>query len=124
MSDDTKYSINLQPRFGPLELIDVQELVEACAEPWYNQTLCRVNESVVRLGILHGEFHWHKHDREDEFFYVVEGRFLIDLEDRTVELAPRQGFMVPKGVVHRTRAPERTVVLMMEAAGIVPTGDS
>jgi len=123
MGNETKYSINLQPRFDPLELIDVQRLVDACKEPWYNQTLCRVNESVVRLGILQGEFHWHKHDREDEFFYVVEGRFLIDLEDRTVELMPKQGFMVPKGVVHRTRAPERTVVLMIEAAGVVPTGD-
>jgi mannose-6-phosphate isomerase-like protein (cupin superfamily) len=123
VSTDTKYSINLQPRFGPLELVDVQGLVDACKEPWHNQTLCQVNESVVRLGILQGEFHWHKHDREDEFFYVVEGRFLIDLEDRTVELLPKQGFMVPKGVVHRTRAPERTVVLMMEAAGVIPTGD-
>jgi mannose-6-phosphate isomerase-like protein (cupin superfamily) len=123
MSSDTKYSINLQPQFGPLELIDVQGLVDACKEPWYNQTLCRVNESVVRLGIVEGEFHWHKHDLEDEFFYVVEGRFLIDLEGRTVELLPKQGFMVPKGVMHRTRAPERTVVLMMEAAGVIPTGD-
>jgi mannose-6-phosphate isomerase-like protein (cupin superfamily) len=123
MSTDSKYAINLQPRFGSLELVDVQGLVDACKEPWYNQTLCRVNESVVRLGIVQGEFHWHKHDQEDEFFYVVEGRFLIDLEDRTVELLPKQGFMVPKGVVHRTRAPERTVVLMMEAAGVVPTGD-
>ena len=123
MSSDTKYSINLHPRFGPLELIDVQGLVDACKEPWYNQTLCRVNESVVRLGIVKGEFHWHKHDLEDEFFYVIEGHFLIDLEDRTVELLPKQGFVVPKGVVHRTRAPERTVLLMTEAAGVVPTGD-
>ncbi len=123
MGNETQYSINLQPRFDPLELIDVQRLVDACKEPWYNQTLCRVNESVVRLGIVEGEFHWHKHDLEDEFFYVIEGRFLIDLEGRTVELLPKQGFMVPKGVVHRTRAPERTVLLMMEAAGVVPTGD-
>jgi len=123
MGNETKYSINLQPRFDPLELIDVQRLVDACKEPWYNQTLCRVNESVVRLGIVEGEFHWHKHDLEDEFFYVIEGRFLIDLEGRTVELLPKQGFMIPKGVVHRTRAPQRTVLLMMEAAGIIPTGD-
>jgi len=123
MSADTKYSINLQPQFDPLTLIDMQRLVDACEEPWYNQTLCRVNESVVRLGIVEGEFHWHKHNLEDEFFYVIEGRFLIDLEGRTVELLPKQGFMVPKGVVHRTRAPERTVLLMMEAAGVIPTGD-
>jgi len=119
----TNYSINLEPQFGPLELIDVQGLVNACKEPWYNQTLCRVNDSVVRLGVVQGEFHWHKHDLEDEFFYVVEGRLLIDLEGRTVELLPKQGFAVPRGIMHRTRAPERTVILMMEAAGVKPTGD-
>ena len=64
-----------------------------------------------------------KHHQEDEFFYVVEGRLLLDLEGRTVELAPRQGILVPRGVLHRTRAPTRTVVLMVEAATVVPTGD-
>ena len=117
------YLTRLDILHGPLEVVDVQALVEACTHPWYNQTLCKVNESVVRLGIVQGEYHWHKHDDEDEFFYVVEGRFLIDLEDRTVDLGPRQGFVVPKGVPHRPRAPERTVILMVEGAGIVPTGD-
>lgn len=116
------YATHLDIRFGPLERLDVQALVDACTDQWYNQTLCRVNDSVVRLGVVHGEYHWHKHDTEDEFFYVVEGRFLIDLEDRTVELRPRQGFVVPKGVRHRPRAPERTVILMVEPATIVPTG--
>jgi mannose-6-phosphate isomerase-like protein (cupin superfamily) len=92
-------------------------------DKWYNQTLCRVNDSVVRLGVIQGDYHWHKHDDLDEFFYVVEGEFLIDLEGRTVTLGVRQGFVVPKGVVHRTRAPERAVILMVEGAGIVPTGD-
>jgi mannose-6-phosphate isomerase-like protein (cupin superfamily) len=105
------------------EVVDVKGIVEACQHPWYNQTLCQVNDSVVRLGVIQGEYHWHKHDNDDEFFYVVDGKFLIDLEDRTVELAPRQGFVVPKGVLHRTRAPEKTVILMVENAGIVPTGD-
>lgn len=123
MGKPRPYSINLDVRYAPLERIDVQALVDACTDPWYNQTLCRVNDSVVRLGVIQGEFHWHKHDRDDEFFYVVEGRFLIDLEGRTVELAPRQGFTVPKGVMHRTRAPERTVILMIEGAGVKPTGD-
>lgn len=123
MATRVPYSIDSEPRYSPLELVDVTALVDACKDPWYNQTLCRVNDCVVRLGVLTGEFHWHKHDREDEFFYVVEGRFVIDLEGRTVELAPRQGFIVPKGVMHRTRAPERTVVLMIEGAGVVPTGD-
>jgi mannose-6-phosphate isomerase-like protein (cupin superfamily) len=117
------YATHLNIRFDPLQLIDVQAIAEACTDQWYNQTLCRVNDSVVRLGVVQGEYHWHKHDREDEFFFVVEGRLLIDLEGRTVELAPRQGFVVPKGVVHRTRAPERTMMLMVEPAGVVPTGD-
>lgn len=123
MTSQPGYSINLDTRYAPLELIDIQALVDACAEPWYNQTLCQVNDSVVRLGIVQGEFHWHKHDQDDEFFYVIEGRFVIELEDQTVELMPKQGFTVPKGVMHRTSAPERTVILMVENAGVVPTGD-
>ena len=118
------YATHLNVYYGPLELVDVPALVAACTDRWYNQTLCRVNDSVVRLGVVQGEYHWHKHDDEDEFFYVVQGEFLIDLEDRTVKLAPGQGFVIPKGVMHRPRAPQRTVVLMMEGAGIVPTGDS
>jgi mannose-6-phosphate isomerase-like protein (cupin superfamily) len=116
------YDTRLDVRYGPLELIDVQQLVDATTHPWFNQTLCKVNDSVVRLGVVQGEYHWHKHDEEDEFFYVVEGRFVIDLEGRSIELEPRQGFLVPRGVVHRTRAPERCVILMVENAGIVPTG--
>lgn len=123
MTPKTKYSIHLTEKFGPLELIDVKQLADACQEKWFNQTLCRVNDAVVRVGILEGEFHWHKHDTEDEFFYVVSGRFLIDLEGRTVELLPGQGFMVPRGALHCTRAPERSVVLMVEAATVKPTGD-
>ena len=118
------YATHLNVLFDPLERIDVQALVDACTDQWYNQTLCRVNDSVVRLGIVQGEYHWHKHDEEDEFFYVVDGRFFIELEGRTVDLGPRQGFVVPKGVLHRPRAPERTVMLMVEGAGIVPTGDA
>src|SRR5881396_2381855 len=120
------YDTHLDIRYGPLELVDVQALVDASTHPWYNQTLCRVNDSVVRLGVVQGEYHWHQHDTEDEFFYVVEGRFPLHLEGpggQTVTLAPRQGFVVPKGVVHRTRAPGRAVILMVEGARIVPSGD-
>jgi mannose-6-phosphate isomerase-like protein (cupin superfamily) len=106
-----------------LELIDVKALADACEFKWFNQTLCQVNGSVVRLGVFEGEYHWHKHDEDDEFFYTVEGLLLIDLEERVVELTPGQGFVVPRGVVHRTRAQQRTVVVMVENAGIVPTGN-
>jgi len=117
------YDTHLDIRYGPLEVVDVPALVEACTHPWYNQTLTQVNDAIVRLGVVRGEYHWHKHDVEDEFFFVLEGRLLLDLEDRTVELGPRQGFTVPKGILHRTRAPERCILLMVEPAGVKPTGD-
>ncbi|MGH2349004.1 MAG: DinB family protein [bacterium] len=125
MADPTSYpyETRLNVLYAPLDLIDIHELVAANTFAWYNQTLCRVNDSVVRLGVVQGEYHWHKHDRDDEFFYVVEGRLIIDLEGRSVQLVPRQGFVVPQGMMHRTRAPERTVILMVESAGIIPTGD-
>jgi hypothetical protein len=116
------YETRLNVLHNALEVIDIRPLVDDCKFPWFNQTLCRVNESVVRLGVVQGEYHWHKHDADDEFFYVVSGQFLIDLEDRTVTLDPEQGFVVPRGVMHRPRAPQRSVILMVETAGIVPTG--
>jgi mannose-6-phosphate isomerase-like protein (cupin superfamily) len=121
-SESYPYETRLNIQFQPLELIDEKAVADSCRYRWYNQTLCQVNGSVVRLGVVQGEYHWHKHDADDEFFYVVEGSLFIDLAERTVELGPRQGFVVPKGVVHRTRAAERTVMLMVENAGIVPTG--
>jgi mannose-6-phosphate isomerase-like protein (cupin superfamily) len=104
-------------------VVDAAALIAACNDRWYNQTLCQVNDSVVRLGVMQGEYHWHKHENDDEFFFVIEGRFIIDLEGKSVELLPNQGFVVPKGVTHRTRAPEKTVILMVENKGIIPTGD-
>jgi mannose-6-phosphate isomerase-like protein (cupin superfamily) len=126
MPDSVKeypYETRLNILYPPQEIIDEKALSDACEYKWFNQTLCKVNESVVRMAVIEGEYHWHKHDEDDEFFYVVEGELLIDLEDRTVSLAPRQGFVVPRGVVHRTRAPQRTVILMVENAGIIPTGN-
>lgn len=116
------YNTRLNILHEPLEVIDVPGLIEACQDQWYNQTLCKVDEAVVRLGVVEGEYHWHHHDKEDEFFYVVSGRFLIDLEDRTIDLTPGKAVVIPKGVKHRPRAPQRTVILMVERAGIIPTG--
>lgn len=117
------YETRLNIFYKPLEIVEEKQLADECQFKWYNQTLCQVNASVVRLGIFHGEYHWHKHDEDDEFFYVIEGQLLIDLEGRLVTLNPRQGFVVPKAVLHRTRATQRTVVLMVENAGIIPTGN-
>jgi len=118
------YATYLDIKFPALSIVDVSALVEACQDQWYNQTLCKVNDSVVRLGVMRGEYHWHKHDNDDEFFFVLDGHFIIDLEDKSIDLQPREGFVVPKGVVHRTRAPDRAVILMVETASIVPTGDT
>ncbi len=117
------YATHLDIKYGPLEIVDIPALAEACRERWYNQTLCRVNDSVVRLGVVQGEYHWHRHEADDEFFFVIEGGLFVDLEERSFELRPRQGLVVPRGTTHRTRAPARTIILMVENAGIVPTGD-
>jgi len=122
MNEQFTYAIDLNPKFGFLELVDVPNLIAACQEQWFNQTLCQVNDCVIRLGVMQGEFHWHKHEEEDEFFFVLQGKFLIDLEDRTIALEPHQGYTIPRGVVHRTRAPERAAILMVERSSVNPTG--
>lgn len=123
MTTDAPYTINYDVAYGFLKLIDIDRIRSEVPEGWFNQTLCEVNDSVIRLGLFEGEFHWHKHDKEDEFFYVIDGTLYIDLEDRVVELKPHQGFTIPKGVQHRTRAPERTAVLMVEQKTVIATGD-
>ncbi len=123
MPADDRYDIHLDDKFGHLTAIDVA--AEAAAhEPWFNQTLTSVNDSVVRIGVIEGEFHWHHHDDTDEFFLVLDGQLIIDLEDRNpIVLDQHQCFTVPKGVTHRTRAPRRTAIVMVEAASVMPTGD-
>ena len=117
------YKTRLNILHGSLEVIDEKAITDACEYQWFNQTLCQVNDSVVRLGVVQGEYHWHQHAEDDEFFYVIEGELLIDLEDRTVVLSPRQGFVVPKRTRHRTRAVQRTAILMVENKEIIPTGN-
>ena|SRR5882724_6034343 len=122
MAAQFNYVTRLDIKYDHFELIDVPAMVAECKDKWFNQTLTKVNESVVRVGIVEGEYHWHKHDTEDEFFFVLEGKLFIDLEDKTIELNPHQGYTVSRGVIHRTRAPKKTVMLMVEPDTIVPTG--
>ena len=121
--EDEKYSISTEIEHGPLELIDITSMIDASKKRWQNYSLCEVNDCVVRLGVIHGEFHWHKHDHEDEFFYVIDGLLHMDLEGKTHDLKPGHGFMVPKGIRHRTRAPKRTSILMVEGKTVRATGD-
>ncbi|MCE7740919.1 MAG: cupin domain-containing protein [Candidatus Heimdallarchaeota archaeon] len=118
-----KYSINEKILFQPLEKIDIPNLISESTKPWQNHALCEVNDCVVRLGVIEGEFHWHKHDEEDEYFYVIEGKLFIDLEDKTIELLQGQGCVIPKQVLHKTRASERTSIMMVEGKTVKPTGD-
>ena len=123
MEPTYNYVTKLDIKYKHLEKMDVNQMVKECTDKWFNQTLTQVNDSVVRIGIVEGEYHWHKHDNDDEFFFVLDGQLLIDLEDRTIELNPNQGFTITKGVMHRTRAPKKTVMLMVENKEIIPTGD-
>jgi len=119
----TMYNINSDVKYQHLERIDINLIDEENKEKWFNQTLTEVNGSVVRVGILEGGFHWHKHDNDDEFFFVLSGQLFIDIEGRTIELNPGQGVTISKGVLHRPRAPQKTIVLMFETGTIKPTGD-
>ncbi len=123
MDFKSRYSIRTDVEFDALQIIDFSEVIKNSTEKWQNRTLVQVNNSVVRLGVIQGEFHWHKHNDEDEFFYVIDGRLLIDLRDATIELVPKQGFTVPRGVEHRTRAPLRTAIMMIANVTVKPTGD-
>jgi mannose-6-phosphate isomerase-like protein (cupin superfamily) len=123
MAEEFPYVTNLDVKFNHFELIDVAAIVKDCKDKWFNQTLTTVNDSAVRIGIVQGEYHWHKHDVDDEFFFVLEGQLLIDLEDKTIELNPNQGVTISKGVRHRPRAPHKTVMLMVETSEIQPAGN-
>jgi len=123
MTTEYPYVTRLDVKFKHFELMDIPAIVENCKDKWFNQTLTKVNDSVVRIGIVEGEYHWHKHDNDDEFFFVLEGQLLIDLEGKTIELNPNQGVTISKGVMHRPRAPRKTVMLMVETSAIQPTGD-
>ena len=113
----------MDAKFGQAQVIDAARMVRENTEKWINFNLTEVNDCIVRLGISEGEFHWHQHEREDELFFVLEGKLLLDLEAETLELLPQQGYTVPRQVPHRTRAREKTVVLMVERNTVNPKGD-
>ena len=123
MSQKHNYNQHMDIKYKHLEVIDVPQIIKENKEKWFNQTLTQINDSVARIGIVEGEYHWHKHDNDDEFFFVLSGKLLIDIEGRTIELNPNQGTTISKGVMHRPRAPIKTVMLMVETSSIDPIGD-
>lgn len=124
MNKKQEYNINMAASFAALQKMDIPKLISDCKEKWYNQTLCSVNGNLVRLGVFNeGEFHFHKHDKEDEFFFVLKGELFIEFETGITSLKLHQGITVPKGVMHRPFVKEPTAVLMVEGDSVTPTGD-
>jgi len=124
MEPEYPYAINPDVMFAGLQRVDVPALDAGVTHVWFNQALCRINDCEVCLGVFKGgTFHWHKHDEEDEFFFVLEGRFTIETEGESVTLTRHQGYLVPRGVLHRTSAPEPATVLMTGAASTAHARD-
>ena len=118
-----RYDISKDVLFDTLQKMDVGAVARA-QTPWWNRTLTKVNDAVVRRAVMDGDFHWHKHDEEDEFFYVVDGLLRIDIQGApSVRLDPGQGVTIPRGLMHFPHAHGRTTVLMVEQASVTPTGD-
>lgn len=97
-----------------IEKLDVHDLTKDISDDWRNFVVTNLNDHVVRLSVLQRDFHWHSHGKSDEFFYVVEGKLYVDLEESTKELSPGEMILIPKGVRHRTRSKERTITLCFE----------
>ena len=117
------YDIHLDEKYGKSTVIDIPAEM-AANQPWFNQTLTSVNDAVVRLGIIEGDFHWHKHDDQDEFFLVLEGAAADRHRGRGHrDPQPARGLHgAARRGAHDARA-RRTTILMVESAGVVPTGD-
>lgn len=118
------YHFYTDEKYGRATVIDIAAEVASRPGEWFNQTLTNVNDAAVRLSVMKGEYHWHKHDTADEFFLVLDGQLYIDFEDRdTVVLGHHGAYAVPVGVTHRTRARERCIALVIDPAAANPAGD-
>lgn len=98
---------------GQLELLRLLNLTKN-SSIYMNEIVSEVNDHVVRLAVIDGDYHWHKHDDCDEAFFVLEGELYIDLDEKTVSLQPGDLFTIPAGVMHRTRSNQRTVNICFE----------
>jgi mannose-6-phosphate isomerase-like protein (cupin superfamily) len=125
MGNQNKYNYNQQMdiKFDYLEKITIKDIVRNNKDKWFNQSLCEVNSSVLRLGIFEGEYHMHKHENDDEVFFVLEGAMVLETEKGNFDLGQYEGTCVPKGMMHRPVVSKgKAVVLMIENKGIDPIG--
>lgn len=107
------------------EPIRLSEAFELFTDQWSPKAIARMNDYVVKLVRVEGEFVWHAHDDTDELFLVLEGTLVIDIDgEDAIELSTGDLFVVPAGVSHRPRAEREARVLLLEPSGVVNTGDA
>ena len=109
---------------GPAERVAIAERLQGLAEHWRPEVIARLNGQEVKLVKFRGEFVWHRHPDEDEFFLCLNGAFRMEFRDRSVELRAGDCIVVPRGVEHRPVADEEVAVLLFEPAGVRNTGDT
>jgi mannose-6-phosphate isomerase-like protein (cupin superfamily) len=107
-----------------MEKITIAEKLALFNTHWDPKIVGELNGQHVKLVKFQGEFVWHKHDAEDELFYVLEGKFNMEFRDKTVEINQNEFIIVPKGVEHRPVAREEVSVMLFEPAGTLNTGNT
>ncbi|KKJ77948.1 cupin [Kiloniella litopenaei] len=90
---------------------------------WSPKVLARVNDQFVKIAKIKNELVWHKHDNEDELFYIIKGQLLMQYEDKTIELNEGDMHVVPKGVMHNPVAKEECWIMLVEPVTTAHTGD-
>ncbi len=103
--------------------VNVQSKLDSFEEHWTPKIVGELNAQQVKLAKLKGEFVMHKHENEDELFFVVAGQLFIELEDQTLELNPGEFVIIPRGVAHKPYAPEEASVMLFEPASTLNTGN-
>lgn len=106
-----------------MEKVNLNQKFTLFTECWSPKIVGDLNDSYVKVAKFKGEFTWHKHDSEDEFFYVVNGSVTIQLRDKDVVLNPGEFLIVPKGVEHCPKADEEAHIMLLEPKSTLNTGD-
>ena len=103
--------------------IDMADVIDSLSEPWSPVDIVYVNDQVLRVALFDGSYHWHKHDDEDELFFVYRGDIRIVMENETVQLEEGQLCVIPRGVLHKPEADIPSVVLLFEPSKLKSVGD-
>jgi len=104
--------------------INIQEKLSLFNDHWNPKIIAELNGQNVKLAKFLGEFVWHKHDDEDEMFYVLQGTLKIEFRDKIVELTENECIVVPRGVEHKPVAENEVSVMLFEPASTVNTGST